>query len=280
MFKKNRCLIIYPLILFLFLSCNINDYLPQKPTYYNVTFYSNNQIVDVQKVKEGSFVKEIQAPTAQEGKNFLFWSTTPNGKTNYFAYQSAIKSDIDLYAIWEDKNLYTVTFLVDDKPINELAVYEDDIVIFPTIENMDGRYLAFWYTGETILYGTSISVTSDLTIKAMLLPIGVTCDGFSIISIDDSIEELAIPKGITSISPSAGERCFVLKRLVIPSTVKKIGYSAFRQCISLEELILEEGIEEIESSAFSNCSSLSSIVFPKTLRLIGDSAFSGSGKNR
>ncbi len=84
--------------------------------------------------------------------------------------------------------------------------------------------------------------------------------------------ELAIPAGITEISPYA----FItlnISSLKISASVKNVPNSAFMDCKKLTTVTFENGTLTIENSAFKNCSALTAVTLPTSLLSIGESAF-------
>lgn len=78
----------------------------------------------------------------------------------------------------------------------------------------------------------------------------------------NSLEEVNIEEGITTIGKNAFENCINLKRVSIPKSVTKIEDSAFCDCKNLENITIPDGVTSIGGSAFNNCSSLKGINIP------------------
>jgi len=91
----------------------------------------------------------------------------------------------------------------------------------------------------------------------------------------DSVPDVLIEKGITSIPDGAFSGCNRIEHLDIPEGVTSIGESAFEYCSSLESITIPEGVESIGDNAFSGCTSLKSIIIPEGVESIGEDAFSG-----
>ncbi|MBR6109567.1 MAG: leucine-rich repeat protein [Clostridia bacterium] len=92
-------------------------------------------------------------------------------------------------------------------------------------------------------------------------------------SFSDSIINVIIGQGVTSISDSAFRGLPVLTALTAPASVVSIGDSAFRDCVKLDSC-RAPGVTLIGDHAFRGCSALSSTSFGE-LTSIGDYAFSG-----
>ncbi|MBQ6682006.1 MAG: leucine-rich repeat domain-containing protein [Prevotella sp.] len=109
--------------------------------------------------------------------------------------------------------------------------------------------------------------------------LNLTLDGktlFSLkIKIKEKIQEVVIPKSVTTIRERAFEDCKKLQSIIIPDSVTTIGWSAFRGCIALKSIDIPDFVAEIEESAFENCIALQSINIPDSVTAIGESAFEG-----
>lgn len=112
----------------------------------------------------------------------------------------------------------------------------------------------------------------------------------------DSIKEVVIEEGVTSIGGDAFRRCSNLTKIVMPNTLTSIQGYAFDYCSSLKDIDIPEGVThiyeytfedcsslsninisasvtDIEKYAFTGCSSLKSIVIPDSVTYIGGNAF-------
>ena len=91
----------------------------------------------------------------------------------------------------------------------------------------------------------------------------------------ESITEVIIENGVTSIGSGAFYYCQNLKEVSIANTVETIGYDAFAGCSSLKELVLPEGLKNIEAWAFWQCFGLNSIYIPESVVEISGNPFEG-----
>ncbi|MBP5653712.1 MAG: leucine-rich repeat protein, partial [Lachnospiraceae bacterium] len=92
----------------------------------------------------------------------------------------------------------------------------------------------------------------------------------------DSITEISLPDGITSIGQSAFWKCSRLTRVSIPDSVTEIGIGAFQECRSLSSVTFGSGLTRISSVAFVLCG-LRSVTIPDSVDFIGSGAFAGNG---
>lgn len=83
-------------------------------------------------------------------------------------------------------------------------------------------------------------------------------DGFSIpwYQLRDSVRNVVIGEGITSIANDAFKDCGNLTAVTIADSVGSIGSEAFLNCASLTALTIPGNVTSIGASAFSGCSSL------------------------
>ena len=94
------------------------------------------------------------------------------------------------------------------------------------------------------------------------------------LSVDSqSVEELKIPEGVTSVEPLAFCGFASLSTVSFPESLTSIGDYAFISCTGLEELTLPDGVTSIGNSAFFNCSGLKELTLPESLTSIGEHAF-------
>ena len=75
----------------------------------------------------------------------------------------------------------------------------------------------------------------------------------------DSIKEVTIAEGITTIGSHTFDELYYLTSITIPNSVTKIGERAFHYCSSLTSIAIPNSVTTIGDYAFDNCSNLSSI---------------------
>ena len=102
---------------------------------------------------------------------------------------------------------------------------------------------------------------------------GVTNIGEEAFSGNKNIEQIILPKGLTSLADQVFMDCTNLKIVSIPDTVISIGRGAFGDCTNLEEVQLPKGLTEIKDTFFYGCKSLTKITIPESVQSVGYNAF-------
>lgn len=89
------------------------------------------------------------------------------------------------------------------------------------------------------------------------------------------LKSIEIPDGVVSIGVSAFDGCKALTSVTIPDSVLTIGEYAFSSCDKLATVNVGKNVEQIGANAFRLCFNLTSITFPadSNLRSIGANAF-------
>ncbi len=91
----------------------------------------------------------------------------------------------------------------------------------------------------------------------------------------ESIGNVVIERGVTSIGNSAFHSCSSLTSVIIPDSVTLINNLAFYDCSELASVTIPDSVTLIGILTFSGCSSLASVTIPDSVTSIGDDAFNG-----
>lgn len=92
----------------------------------------------------------------------------------------------------------------------------------------------------------------------------------------ETIREVYVPEGVTSIAYGAFRDCFELTAVTLPGGLLTVGEDAFRGCISLPDITFPEGLLHIGTRAFDSDNELHTIVIPSSVTGIGSYAFTAS----
>ena len=134
------------------------------------------------------------------------------------------------------------------------------------------------YTGSC---GDNVTYTFDPTTGTLSISgTGKMMNYFSATNVPwyeyrESIKEVTISSGITSIGNDAFYGCTGLTSIVIPDSVTSIGDVAFAECSGLTSIDLGNGVTSIGYFSFTLCTGLTSITIPSTVMTIGFGAFNG-----
>ncbi|MGN0654943.1 MAG: leucine-rich repeat domain-containing protein, partial [Oscillospiraceae bacterium] len=126
--------------------------------------------------------------------------------------------------------------------------------------------------GEKPPYGNYINDV-DNTVKNVIIEYGVTSIGFFAFYRLVTLESATIPDSVTSIGRAAFADCSGLTSITIPDNVTSIGESAFEYCSGLTSVTIPDSVTSIGRVAFADCSGLTSITIPDSVTEIGDGAF-------
>ncbi len=100
------------------------------------------------------------------------------------------------------------------------------------------------------------------SIREVKIEAGVTSVGRWAFADCAALKTATLPEGLTAVSYGAFEKCVALTTISLPSTLKTIGFGAFQGCKSLVAVTLPEALTLLDGKAFSGCSSLKEVVLP------------------
>ena len=92
---------------------------------------------------------------------------------------------------------------------------------------------------------------------------------------DNTITEIVIPEGVTTIGSYAFANLTALQKVTLPSTIERIDFGAFYGCTSLTQVVGLENVKFINRSAFEGCA-LKAKIDLKNAVAIADRAFAGN----
>ncbi len=111
------------------------------------------------------------------------------------------------------------------------------------------------------------------TIKNVVIEDGVTSIGNSAFESCGGLTSVTIPDSVTSIGNFAFSGCEGLTNITIPNSVTCIGMKVFGGCSGLTSITIPNSVTSIDEGAFEFCSSLTSIFLPDGITSIGVGAF-------
>ena len=124
-------------------------------------------------------------------------------------------------------------------------------------------YSSPWYENESV--------------KQVIIGDGVTTIGDWAFSYCRALTSSTIPNSVTTIGDNAFESCSSLTSITIPNSVTTIGDYAFSYCRALTSVIISNSVTTIGERTFANCYSLTSVTIPSSVTRIEDGAFSDCG---
>ena len=113
------------------------------------------------------------------------------------------------------------------------------------------------------------------SIKNIVVGNGVTSIGREAFYGCAGLTSISIPDGVTSIGDGAFCSCTGLTSVSIPDSVTSIEDWAFQLCTGLTSISFSDGVTSIGECAFGGCEGLTSISLPESVTSIKSGAFSG-----
>ena len=151
-----------------------------------------------------------------------------------------------------------------------------------------GKHLKWKLTAEGVLTITGTGEMQDWndysspwyeneSVKQVIIGDGVTTIGDWAFSYCRALTSITIPNSVTTIGDNAFESCSSLTSITIPNSVTTIGDYAFSYCRALTSVIISNSVTTIGERTFANCYSLTSVTIPSSVTRIEDGAFSDCG---
>lgn len=191
-------------------------------------------------------------------------------------------TSIEDFAFSNCENLQTVYFegTTDQwQAIKKGYCIDDEYSTFTVICLGDPQY-SQGLTYDLSDDGTYYIVTGIGTCTDTELIIPATYNGLPVKEISNcafygcnTLTDVTISDGITSIGNSAFADCRSLIRVNIANSVTTIGQEAFFQCSKLTTVSIPQGVTSIDSSTFYSCYFLTNITIPDSVTSIGTYAF-------
>lgn len=186
---------------------------------------------------------------------------------------------ISSYALYDCNNLKVVSLEEGSQliTINKAAFYKCTSLTRITLPFIGGsaesnRYLGYIFGASA--YSQNINFVPN-SLKEINILEGCTSIGFNAFFKCEKIESINLPSTLQTIAAGAFNHCLNLENITIPSNVTSIGFSIFNDCKSLKSIVVPDKVTYIPESAFYQCISLENIVFPTTIEIIEKGALSG-----
>ena len=139
---------------------------------------------------------------------------------------------------------------------------------------LDNGVLTISGYGEMYNYAGNKAPWEKESVKNVVVSYGVTSIGDYAFWGCSNLTCVTIPNSVTSIGDCAFVMCFSLTSLTIPDSVTSIGDHAFSSC-SLTSMTIPDSVTSIAWGAFWGCSNLTCVTIPDSVTSIGGNAFSG-----
>lgn len=162
-----------------------------------------------------------------------------------------------------------------------LSVIPQKTVIYGYTKSTASSYAAKHGNGFVALDAAGHAITFSFDMETNTLTIGGTGDMKDFVGSNDapwvdkrnSIQNVIIEDGVTSIGDYAFFDCKNLIEITIPNSVTTIGDSAFSGCSSLSQIAIPDSVTSIGRLAFYGCSSLTEITIPNSVTSISAYTF-------
>ncbi len=114
------------------------------------------------------------------------------------------------------------------------------------------------------------------SLREIHIPEGVSSLGDSAFSNNSALSTVELPTSLVSICDYCFLNCSLLKNITIPSSINEIGVAAFSGCTNLRRVFIPKGVPKIPSNCFNGCSKLEEVIIEEgsVLKSIENSPFS------
>ena len=116
------------------------------------------------------------------------------------------------------------------------------------------------------------------SIKNVIIEDGITTIGKNAFRECYALESIVIPDSVTSIGDYSFEMCNSLTSITLSDNINTIGMYAFQHCIGLTSVVIGDGVTTIELSTFAQCRNLESVVIGDGVTTIRSGAFQDCAK--
>lgn len=149
---------------------------------------------------------------------------------------------------------------------------ENETLTISGTGKMDDYIEPYEPASGTLLHAPWLAYSDS--IREIVIEEGVTSIGkYAFMSLWQ-VTSVSLPDSLVSIGESAFNCCGI-SEIRIPDSVAEIQTNTFALCGSLERITLPDKLQEIGFGVFQSCTKLKSITLPASLKIIGDDAFLG-----
>jgi hypothetical protein len=114
---------------------------------------------------------------------------------------------------------------------------------------------------------------SGSAIKSVTIPDSVTVMDSYAFGYCNSLTEINIGSGLTTLANYVFYNCTALESIKIPDNITSIGYAAVSMCTSLKDIDLGHGVRTLNTNAFQHSYALEKVVIPNNVTSIGGGVF-------
>ncbi len=148
-------------------------------------------------------------------------------------------------------------------------------VSVPSLEFWFG--LSYTFASDIPTYHGADLYIDGALVEDLVIPKEITSIPYSAFINCTSIRSLSFEEGskIESIQNDAFNGCINLESISLPEGITYVGERAFAKCTSLKNVSIPGTVPSIKAATYYGCTSLEEVVIPDTVAAIGDGAFSG-----